>query len=136
MLGKKVIMLLAVLAVLIFSSLSLQNYYNQIDKYQWREVMEYIEESAYSGDYVVVYPEFEIQSAIYYQNRGDIHIYPLQGEFLLQTDIGYKDLWFVLADHARSNKEGLEKTLGDKYELVDEKRYKSLNLYQYKEKNC
>ena len=41
---------------------------------------------------------------------------------------------FLLADHARTDREAFEDALGNKYELLDQKKYKSLNLYQYKKK--
>jgi len=134
MTGRKVIMLASVLIILILSSLNLQAYYNNIDKYQWREAIEYTEESASTGDYIAVFPLFEIETANYYKKRDDIFLYKMDEEFLLISDIGNKNLWFVLADHARTDREAFEETLGKKYELLDQKKYKSLNLYQYRKK--
>lgn len=136
MTGKKLIMLVSVLIILVLSSFSLHTYYNNVDKYQWREAVGYIEEKASTGDYIAVFPLFEIESANYYKKRDDIFLYKLDEEFLLVSDIGNKNLWFVLADHARTDREAFEETLEKKYELLDQKKYKSLNLYQYRKKKA
>ncbi len=41
---------------------------------------------------------------------------------------------FLLADHARTDREAFEEALAKKYELLDHKKYKSLNLYQDRKK--
>ena len=130
---KKVMFLMAAL-VLIFSSFNLEKYYSSVNKFQWRETIGYIEDNSGYGDYVVVYPVFEIESAFYYKERKDLNVYSLTDEFLLQADIGNKNLWVVLAAHAGTKKEFLEQVLGQRYDLLSQKKYKSLNLYQYRKK--
>jgi hypothetical protein len=120
--------------VLIFSYFNLEKYYNSVDKYQWREAINYIEDNAGNGDYIVVYSQFEIESAYYYWKRKDLHVYALNDEFLLSTDIGEKNLWVVLGAHARTNKDDIEQGLGLTYDLLLEKKFKSLYLYQYRKR--
>lgn len=50
-----------------------------------------------SGDYVFVYPAYEIVSANYYKNANDIYYFPLTDKFTYQKDTDYKNLWVVLA---------------------------------------
>lgn len=134
--GRKSIMILLAVAILISSYFNLKPYYDSVDKFQWRESMSYIEENASPGDYITVFPKFEIESANYYKNRDDVYLYSMNEEFILITDIGNKDLWFVLANHARTDREAFEQTLGEKYQLLGEKEFKSLNLYHYRKRQA
>lgn len=132
--GNRKVMFLIAGLVLIFSYFNLEKYYNSVDKYQWRETINYIEDNAGNGDYIVVYPQFEIESAYYYLKRKDLHVYALNDKFLLSTDIGKKNLWVVLGAYARTNKDDIEQGLGLTYDLLLEKKFKSLYLYQYRKK--
>ncbi|GJM16418.1 MAG: hypothetical protein DHS20C13_17450 [Thermodesulfobacteriota bacterium] len=120
--------------ILALSYVNLEEYYNMVDKYQWRETISYIEDNASIGDYVAVYPIFEIESARYYKDRDDLHYYSLNDELISITDIGNKNLWLVLADHARTKRKAIEDAMLQRYDLVDQKKYKLLNLYKYQKK--
>lgn len=132
--GKRAVMIIISLLILALSYVNLEEYYNTVDKYQWRETISYIEDNASSGDYVTVYPIFVIEPANYYKDRDDLHYYPLNDELISITDIGNKNLWLVIADHARTKKRVLEDAMKQKYDLLDQKKYKSLNLYKYQKK--
>jgi hypothetical protein len=133
--NRKVILLIAAL-VLVFSFFNLEKYHSSVKKYQWRETIAYIEDNAGYGDYVAVNPEFEIESVNYYRERKDLNLYSLTDEFLLRTDIGDKNLWVVLAAHGGTKKKDLEEALGQRYDLLSQKKYKSLNLYRYGKKRA
>ena len=77
---------------------------------------------------------FEIKSVNYYGERKDLNLYSLTDEFHLRTDIGNKNLWVVLAAHGGTKKKDIEEALGQRYDLLSQKKYKSLNLYQYRKK--
>ncbi|MCH7518411.1 MAG: glycosyltransferase family 39 protein [Candidatus Dadabacteria bacterium] len=132
--GNRKVMFLIAGLVLIFSYFNLEKYYNSVDKHQWRETINYIEDNAENGDHIVVYPQFEIKSAYYYWKRKDLNVYALNDEFLLSTDIGKKNFWFVLGVHANTKKDDIEQVLGQRYDLLLQKKFKSLYLYQYRKK--
>jgi len=127
-------MLLIVCVILVLSYLNLEKYYGSVDKYQWRETISFIEDNAAVGDYIAVYPRFEIDSANYYKKRDDVHYLAMSDELIIVSDIGNKSLWLVLADHAQTRKKAFEKVMNKRYELVDQKKYKLLNLYEYRKK--
>lgn len=132
--GKRILILVSVGLILVLSYINLEKYYDTVDKYQWRETISYIEDNASLGDYVGVSPVFDIESAYYYKEREDLNYNPINDRFLLSADIGNKNLWVVLANHARTKKELFEKAMSEKYEVLDQKKYKSLNLYKYRKK--
>lgn len=134
MTGKRVIILIMVLVIAVLSYLNLEKYYGSVNKYQWRETISFIEDNAAVGDYVAVYPLFEIDSAQYYKDREDLHYLTLTDDLFLVSDIGRKNLWLVMADHSRVKKEAIEDDMSRRYELEDEKKFKSLNLYKYRKK--
>lgn len=134
--GKRTLILTSILLIIVFSYLNLEKYYGSVDKYQWRETISFIEDNASSGDYIAVYPRFEIESANYYKKRDDVHYLAMSDELIIVADIGNKNLWLVLADHAQTQKQAFEKVMNERYKLVDQKKYKSLNLYKYHKKRA
>jgi len=130
---RKIILLIAAL-ILVLSYFRIETYHKSVNKYQWRETIGFIEDNASVGDYVAVYPIFEIESAHYYKKRDDMHLYSLTNEFLLQADIGNKNLWVVLASHRNTEKGRIEQVLKRRYNFLSQKKYKSLNIYKYEKK--
>lgn len=129
------LILIVVCVILVLSYFNLEKYYESVQKYQWRQTMGYIDENASVGDYVAVYPIFELDTAYYYKSRDDMHYYPMNEEFAM-ADIGNKNLWLVLAKHARTQIELFEKVMGEKYDLLQEKEFKSIKLYKYRKKKA
>lgn len=130
--GRRTLILILILLIIVLSSINLEKYYGSVNKYQWRETISFIEDNATSGDYIAVSPVFEIETANYYRQRDDIHYLKMSDDLLFIADIGNKNLWLVLADHARTEREALEDAMRQRYKLVDQQKYKSLNLYKYR----
>lgn len=133
--GKRTLIFISVFLIIVLSSLNLEKYYGSVDKYQWRETISFVEDNASSGDYIAVFPRFEIESANYYKKRDNVHYLAMSDELIIVSDIGNKNLWFILADHAFTRRKAFEKVMNERYKLVDQKKYKSLNLYKYRKNN-
>ena len=134
--GKRTVILIIAFLIIVLSYINLEKYYGSVNKYQWRETISFIENNASSGDCIAVSPIFEIESANYYKKRDDVHYLKMSDDLLFMADIGNKNLWLVLADHARTEREALEDAMRQRYKLVDQKKYKLLNLYKYRKNNA
>ena len=140
--NRKVMVLVGAL-ILVFSYFNIEEYQKSIKKTQWRETIAYIENNAGYGDSVVVYPYHLKYVANYYLERKDLHLNSLTDPFLLGTDISSKNLWAVtrikneMVEQAKN--EMLEQALGENYDLLSQKIFKSwkvdLKLYKYRKKD-
>ncbi len=136
--NRKVMVLIGAL-ILVFSYFNIEKYQKSIKKPQWRETIAYIENNAGYGDYVVVYPHYLEYVANYYLERKDLHFKSLTDPFLFGTDISSKNLWAVtrITDY-KDQMLKLEQALGENYDLLSQKIFKSrkldLKLYKYRKK--
>lgn len=119
--------------IFLLSVPGLRGYYSEIEKYQWREVISDIQKEAGQGDYIVVYPRFEIEPAAYYLKRDDLKLGFLSGDFMSYTGIGDKNVWLVLSTHRGIEKNVIRLGLAGRYKFLSAKSYKGLDLYRLRE---
>ena len=130
--GKRTVILIIAFLIIVLSYINLEKYYGSVNKYQWRETISFIENNASSGDCIAVSPIFEIESANYYKKRDDVHYLKMSDDLLFMADIGNKNLWAINPPFEYLFSED---AMRQRYKLVDQKKYKLLNLYKYRKNN-
>ena len=119
--------------ILILSVVNLQGYYENVYKHQWREVMSEIENSAGSGDVIVIYPQHEQLSARYYKTRDDIKIMPMKDKFPTVKNLGGRRVWVVMHAHPL-NRKRVRKGLSSTYNFELERHFIRLDLFKFRQK--
>ena len=85
------------------------------------------------GDVIVVFPPREEVSAEYYSHRKDLKIIPMRDKFPSLDNLGDKSVWFILHAHPL-NRERTREGLSGRYDLISEKHFVKLDLFQLREK--
>lgn len=114
--------------VVAMSVFNVGQYYGAVDKEQWRDAVEYIEDNAGPGELILVYPDYVSIAAQYYLKRKDLMLVPLRKQSELDFDITDTNLWIVLSDHSdvyNIEKEILSQDRG----ILKEKGFKRLKVY-------
>ncbi|MCH7517676.1 MAG: glycosyltransferase family 39 protein [Candidatus Dadabacteria bacterium] len=119
--------------ILILSVVNLQGYYENVYKHQWREVMSEIENSAGSGDVIVIYPHHEQLSARYYKTRDDIKIMPMKDKFPTVKNLGGRRVWVVMHAHPL-NRKHIREGLSSTYNFELERHFIRLDLFKFRQK--
>jgi uncharacterized membrane protein len=131
--NNKLILVLACL-ITVFSIANNVEKYGQIDKFQWREAVAYIEAEAGYGDILAVYPQFELEPVRYYSGRKDILKGPLGFDFFSPPEARHKNIWVIISTHWGIDKEAMKEELGKSYNFVLEKKFAYVDLYKLKMK--
>ena len=118
--------------IMIASFVNLRNYYNEIEKHQWREAVTYIESAADEGDVVMVFPSYDIKTGLYYLKRDDLEIVELSCELLSELDEDKYNFWVVISRLVSTEKESLTYELLEDYHLESLKEFHKLKLYHYR----
>lgn len=119
--------------IIVLSLFNINFYFSHVGKHQWREVMSEIEARSGYGDVLVVFPPREEITAEYYSHRKDLRIIPMKDKFPSIEDLGDKNVWFVIHAHPL-NRERTREGLGGRYDLISEKHFVKLDLFQFRKK--
>ena len=125
----KLILALAGL-ITVFSLANIDEKYNQVDKFQWREAVAGIEAEAGYGDIMVVYPQFELEPVRYYSKRQDILKGPLGFDFFSPAEARDKNIWVIISTHWGIDKETMKEELWKDYDLVSEMNFAYVDVYK------
>ncbi len=115
--------------------------YAQVNKYRWREAVNYLEGNARSGDLVLFSPQFNRIPFDYYSRRTDLTEQPFPGrgkkvdeesiKQLASIVEGHDRVWVILAHDVRQ--ELSKKKLRESYRLSDYKSYVHTKRFSSKE---
>jgi mannosyltransferase len=130
--------------VITLSLISIGEYYNKINKDQWREVANYIDTYVHNEDMLLFNRSYCIQPFNYY-SRSDLIVKkgcPEKGRNVDEENINellgtvehYDRVWVILA-HNGDKKELITKTLIKSYNLSYYKEYKGIKLYLFEREN-
>ena len=134
----KSIKLAIIILVIAFSLGCVGEYYTEVDKEQWREVANYIDINAESGD-LLLFNAGCCQETVfdYYSKRADLNKKPFTEKTrdideknikeLRPTVEGYSRVWVILS-HSRDYKGLIKKTLNESYSLSYQKKYVGIDL--------
>ncbi len=140
----KAIKPIVVSLIIIFSLVNVWNYYNKVNKEQWREVANYVESNAKPGDIVLFNAGFTQVPFDYYSEERTGLIKKSFPEGFEVNEENIKELDPVVEDHNRvwlifshrnDRAELINEALGESYNLSDHKKYVGINVYlwEYRE---
>jgi hypothetical protein len=139
LLNRKVLFPLFVLiliAISWFSAISIQNYYSQSQKEQWREVVNSIENSLQPGD-VIVLNEWYFLKAIEYYSKTDLETQALEPGYEEQEIKQFKAngkqrMWLVQVNWgSKATKNYLDRVSGEN-SLVYKQQFVGIDVYLLK----
>lgn len=139
-----------ILTVIVALSLNnLKNYYSTPKKYQWKEVVSFIEEHATSEDLIVFNAaRCKKYNFDYYSRRNDLNkvgfpIVPYEEELPVEeTNIkpleklihNYKKVW-VIKSHPYDPNMLIEQTFDKTFDLLTQKRYRGIHMMLFSKKD-
>lgn len=121
-----------IIVVVLIAGLSLfQVYrdYKSVDKHQWREAAEYMDENAARGDLIVVTPDYEMESLEHYLKRTDLRIKPLPRDPNLDFDLRGETIWVISAYHGDRNNAVNSDSLNEHNTLLSEQAFTKIKIY-------
>lgn len=116
------------LVILLLSIWPLRMYYVEAHKYQWRETVLYLEQSAAENDSVYIYPDFDTLAAEYYSKRSDLSFIPLDSESMGELP---ERFWVVFGVFSKIDEQSAKEDMLGGYDLKPVKSFSRLNLYLY-----
>lgn len=129
----KSIKLVVIILVIALSLGNVSDYYSEVNKGQWREVTNYIDINAESGDLILFYKGYCQKNVFdYYSKRTDLNKKPFTvGRDINEENIkelgptvdGYNKVWLILCHSRDYNKGLIKKTLNESYNLSYHKEY-------------
>lgn len=139
-----------ILTVIVALSLNnLKNYYSTPKKYQWKEVVSFVEEHATSQDLIVFNAaRCRKYNFDYYSKRNDLNkvgfpIVPYEEELPVEEDNikpleklihNYKRVW-VIKSHPYDPNMLIEETLDKTFDLLTQKRYRGIVVMLFSKKD-
>ena len=122
-----------VILIVCLSLIQVYRYYESVEKHQWREAVNYIEENAPPGDLIIVYPDYELGSLEYYLKRNDLKTMTLPQKPNLDFDLSGENAWVIssyLISADQDSRNAVSETNLKKYnKLLSVKDYYKLKIY-------
>jgi len=126
--------LLLVGLIIVVSGYALTRYYVNDWKPGWRNVISDIDENAAAGDVVAIYPFFETGNTEYYSKRDDLDVRRLFELSELDFNLNGGRLWLIVTEREYPSFDSYEDVLTERYEIVTDRQYSQLRLYELKDK--
>lgn len=124
----KRIKLCVIALISLLSIVGIHRYYDNVDKEQWREAVEYIESNAFAGESIVVSPDYVLDAAHYYLKRSDLVLVPLTEQSDIMSYANDDSYWVILSQHSNLYHKGRD-VLSLEEKIISDKKFKRLKLY-------
>ena len=136
--NNKSIKLVVIILVIALSLGCVGEYYSEVNKEQWREVANYIDINAESGDLILFHQGWCQIVFDYYSKRTDLNKKPFTVRDINEENIkelgptvnGYNKVW-VIHSHSSDYKGLIKKTLNESYNVAYHKKYVGIDLSQF-----
>ncbi len=132
---KSLTILILIMVLIVFAISSVKQYYEVIEKEQWREVANYIENNKRDSDFVLLYVNYmQIPFKYYYKN--DSNFAGIYGAYQIEhfTE-GHEEIWLILSHYWSSEMKNesklIEKILSNMYVKQNIIYFKDIKLIHY-----
>lgn len=144
--NKKYIKFFIIALIIVISFINITSIYETIKNEQWREVVNYTESNAKSGDLLLFTESYTQKLAYdYYSNRNDLIKKPItlvdysdnekNIKKLLSIVSGYDRVWLIKRSNSMDPKGFVQKTLNESYAISYQKDYMFIDLYLFEKKS-
>jgi len=132
--------LIVAATLIVLSSAVLWNYFDRVNKAQWREAAQYMDARLLTNDLVLVYPEKALPVFVHYSDRTDVRKEPLppDGDATTAQSISKHDRFWVVHDQttpAAYDKRFPHTFLLESHDRIfSDQRYAGITLTLYEKK--